>query len=431
MLTYFRIINFRSIVDLTLDFTFGEKRAPNGYQHTDRLPFIEDGTARAVPCLALFGANAAGKSNVILAMRIFIALVQGKKRDVRKWHDPNRIVTCGDVTRFEATFAKDSHRYTYTIAYNGVGIVEECLVADGKMLFSVGENALDFSGIDDNKTYDVEKLEHVHKVECRTDDGVIIYPLFPIIGIDYGGLNASLSTAFKAIARGINVFSEDFGPVLLPLAIDMMCEKRKCSKEKALQDVVEIVRKLDVDIVSLDIVEYTKEQFDKPMFRYDLVRHEHESGKDIGIEIHSEHRNDKGEQIVFRFLEQESEGTKRLAVVVAVILAALASGGIVFFDEFDRALHPLLVCELLSLFQKRSYNPHGAQLCFATHCTDILDDAVLRMSEVGIVKKNIRTGTFVRRLTDFKNEGYEVRNVTNFRKRYLDGFYAGIPYPAL
>ena len=47
------------------------------------------------------------------------------------------------------------------------------------------------------------------------------------------------------------------------------------------------------------------------------------------------------------------------------------------------------------------------------------------------MKKNIRTGTFVRRLTDFKNEGYEVRNVTNFRKRYLDGFYAGIPYPAL
>ena len=103
----------------------------------------------------------------------------------------------------------------------------------------------------------------------------------------------------------------------------------------------------------------------------------------------------------------------------------------VFFDEFDRGLHPLLVRELLSLFQKKSYNPNGAQLCFATHCTDILDDAVLRMSEVGIVSRNIRTGTIIRRLTDMKNEGVEIRNVTNFRKQYLDGFYAGIPYSAL
>ena len=117
--------------------------------------------------------------------------------------------------------------------------------------------------------------------------------------------------------------------------------------------------------------------------------------------------------------------------MVAVILHAIAAGGTVFFDEFDRGLHPLLVRELLSLFQKRSYNGKRAQLCFATHCTDILDDSVLRMSEVGIVTKNIKTGTLIRRLSDIKRTGVEIRNVTDFRKQYLDGFYAGIPYPAL
>ena len=115
----------------------------------------------------------------------------------------------------------------------------------------------------------------------------------------------------------------------------------------------------------------------------------------------------------------------------AVVLHALAAGIAVFFDEFDRGLHPLLVRELLSLFQKRTYNPNGAQLCFATHCTDILDESVMRMSEVGIVAKNIRTGTFIRRLSDLKRDGIRVRNVTDFRKQYLDGFYSGIPYPAL
>ena len=75
MLTKFRIKNYRSIVDLMLDFSFGEKRAPNGYQNWDRMPFMEDCAARAVPCLALFGANAAGKSNAIRAMRVLIEFI--------------------------------------------------------------------------------------------------------------------------------------------------------------------------------------------------------------------------------------------------------------------------------------------------------------------------------------------------------------------
>lgn len=431
MLTKFSISNFRSIVNLTLDFTFGEKRAPNGYQNQDRMPFVEDGQVRAVPCLALFGANAAGKSNIILAMRVFMELVRGKKVDVRKMFDPNRIVTGGTVTRFEAEVAKDEHIYVYAIEYTESGIVSEQLSADGKVIFVVGGGKANFSGLEVDKAYDQNKLERVHAVECCTSEGAIIYPLFPILGWDYGGLNVTLSAALRAFAGNISVFFGEFGPHMLPVAIEMLSKQLQVTQEEALKRVVDIVRKLDVDILALDIVEHGGKQLEQNMRLYDVVKHENPSGRDFGISIHSEHYNDKGERIVFRFLACESEGTKRLAVVVAEILHALSVGGMVFFDEFDRGLHPLLVRELLSLFQKKSYNPKGAQLCFATHCTDILDDAVLRMSEVGIVSRNIRTGTIIRRLTDMKNEGVEIRNVTNFRKQYLDGFYAGIPYSAL
>ena len=431
MLNRFRIKNFRSIVDLTLDFSFGEKRAPNGYQNKDRMPFMEDGAVRAVPCLALFGANAAGKSNAIRAMRVLVELVQKKKTDVRRMFDPNQIVTGGTLTSFEAEVVKEGHLYVYSIKYSGSGILAERLSADGRTLYAVERDRCDFSGLEVNKAYDQKKLENVHAVECCTSEGVAIYPLFPILGWDFGGLDATLSVAFRAFTGGICVFFDDFGPQFLPVAIDMLSQVMGNSREESLRQVVEVVRKLDVDILSLDIIEHGGEQFAQHTQPYDIVKHENISGKDYGISIHSQHRNDKGEQVVFRFLERESEGTKRLAVVVAVILHAIAVGGTVFFDEFDRGLHPLLVRELLSLFQKRSYNLKGAQLCFATHCTDILDDSVLRLSEVGIVTKNIKTGTLVRRLSDIKREGVEIRNVTDFRKQYLDGFYAGIPYPAL
>lgn len=68
---------------------------------------------------------------------------------------------------------------------------------------------------------------------------------------------------------------------------------------------------------------------------------------------------------------------------------------------------------------------------FTTHCTDLLDDEILRLSEIGIVIKNAALGTKVRRLCDLRRDGEDIRNVSNFRRRYLDGFYSGVPYPAL
>jgi AAA15 family ATPase/GTPase len=100
-------------------------------------------------------------------------------------------------------------------------------------------------------------------------------------------------------------------------------------------------------------------------------------------------------------------------------------------DELECSLHPLLMREIVLLFKRRSYNPKGAQLIFTTHNTDILDDSILRLSEIILVRKTLANGTLVRRLVEARNEGEDIRNVTNFRKQYLAGFYSGVPHPAL
>jgi hypothetical protein len=87
--------------------------------------------------------------------------------------------------------------------------------------------------------------------------------------------------------------------------------------------------------------------------------------------------------------------------------------------------------EIVLLFKNRRHNPKGAQIIFTTHNTDILDDSVLRLSEIALVRKTTANGTLVRRLVDVRNEGEDIRNVTNFRRQYLAGFYSGVPHTSL
>ena len=73
MIKSFTVQNFKSILDLTLDFSYSEGKAPNGYEEMETLPFLElvknkKKPIRLVPCMALYGANAAGKSNIIYAL---------------------------------------------------------------------------------------------------------------------------------------------------------------------------------------------------------------------------------------------------------------------------------------------------------------------------------------------------------------------------
>jgi AAA15 family ATPase/GTPase len=163
----------------------------------------------------------------------------------------------------------------------------------------------------------------------------------------------------------------------------------------------------------------------------EIIRHNNVTMRETRLFIHSSHENDRKERVVFDFMTQESEGTIRLASVVAYLLCALHRGDQIFIDELDRSLHPLLVRAMLALFQQRTRNTKNAQLVFTTHCTDLLDDEILRLSEIGIVTKNAALGTKVRRLCDLRRDGEDIRNVSNFRRRYLDGFYSGVPYPAL
>ena len=77
------------------------------------------------------------------------------------------------------------------------------------------------------------------------------------------------------------------------------------------------------------------------------------------------------------------------------------------------------------MFKSKRYNKNNAQLVFTAHNTDILDDEILRVSEIAFTSKKIETGTVIRKASSFDG----VRNTDNFRKRYLNGEFSSIPFP--
>ena len=444
MITRFHVINFRSIVDATLDLRYAEGKAPPKWKETSRLPFWQDPDTgdRVVPCFALFGSNAAGKTNLFKALETLKRFVVISQIDVRDLFAPNRIVTCGPETIFELEGTVSRLPFLYRLVQSTTGIVGESLSLHGTVLFSVVNGVLS-DGNDnhdrhvnfvrnDNDSlatdnYPLGKLQDILDVECKDESGSMIRPFLNCIGHGYRGLNEGASHVYALLAR-LLVLENDKDFSNFPTLLEEYCRCSNKRQNEALEEIVGFLRQLDSDIRGLTLEEGALDA-NAPK-RYDFQRID--TGVPVSyLSVLSLHKDAMGKDILFRFFEEESAGTIRLASLLCLMLIALSTGMPLFADEFDRSLHPILVAALVRLFTDRKRNPRGAQLVLATHCTELLDNAILRLSEVAIVSKTLLAGTKVRRLVDLKKDGEDIRNVTDFRRNYLAGFYSGIPYPTL
>lgn len=429
MLSSFFVQNFRSILSLKLDFSYGEGKAPNGYQGQDLMPFIEAArNVRLVPCMAFFGANASGKTNLLKAFGTLHQLILkgGKLADL---FEPNLLNPKFTETIFETEFYLGDDRLAYRIAFSAAAISEEALLKNGRAIFTIRQLQAKFSQQIRSAAYSEEKLSDVLRVECTDGEGRQTKPFLHRIGLAYPGLHPDLKNAFGYFRSGIRIFGND-GPLVLPVAVEILASAMGGDKGAALRDITDVVRRLDIDIAAIHITE-TELGPEDPPHRGSLLKENRETGARRSVSINSTHQDIAGNPVLLNFVKHESAGTQRLAGLIGLILHALKTGGVFLVDELECSIHPLLMREIVLLFKKRRHNPLGAQLIFTTHNTDILDDSILRLSEIALVRKTVANGTLVRRLVDARNDGEDIRNVTNFRKQYLAGFYSGVPHPAL
>lgn len=419
MLLSFQIKNYRSILNLTIPMAYAEKKAPNGYKQMELQPFLEEDMTRTVPCLAIYGANASGKSNIIKAFSSLAGIIRNRYNP--KTISPNKLHPLNDITSFTLEFIKEGRKFLYMLDVDRNEIVAEKLVCNDVVLFSIANRTTRFAELA-TEVYPVSKLDTIFSVECLDQERQFRTPFITVVGKNYAGLQASTTIAYSYIANNLEVYPDNIFP--FTLGLDKLAKSNgEVGMRRAFEDIVTILRKLDIDITRM---EFKQDELNKELKAFPGSNYEVSISNNImtATEINSYHKDVFGNEVEFNFKE-ESSGTQRVACLLGIVLAALRMGNVLVIDELGNSLHPFLFAEIVRMFKDKRYNTSDAQLIFTTHNTDIMEQDMMRVSEIGIVSRTLKKGTTFRRVSDFEG----VRNVTNFRKQYLDGNFAGIPHP--
>ena len=106
---------------------------------------------------------------------------------------------------------------------------------------------------------------------------------------------------------------------------------------------------------------------------------------------------------------------------------ALKLGMVLFVDELDAKLHPLLTRYIINLFHNPETNIGNGQLIYSTHDTVNLNKDTFRRDEIWFAEKNKDGISTIYSLSDYKINDTKVRNDATYDKDYLAGRYGAIP----
>lgn len=120
-------------------------------------------------------------------------------------------------------------------------------------------------------------------------------------------------------------------------------------------------------------------------------------------------------------LVDESDGTKRLFDYIPLILDLIQGNKVFFIDEMERSLHPSLMRKLMELFFKYS-NTIYTQLIFTTHESTLMDQDLLRRDEIWLMEKTKQVSSISR-----LDEKFSVRFDKELERAYLKGLFGASP----
>ena len=114
------------------------------------------------------------------------------------------------------------------------------------------------------------------------------------------------------------------------------------------------------------------------------------------------------------------------------LMQGLKEGKVLFIDELDAKLHPLLTRYIINLFHNKEKNIGNGQLIYSTHDTINLNKETFRRDEIWFAEKDKDGISEIYALSDYileddKNAGKKVRNDATYNKDYLTGRYGAIP----
>lgn len=147
-----------------------------------------------------------------------------------------------------------------------------------------------------------------------------------------------------------------------------------------------------------------------------------ENGGVVVKQLKTEHATKDGRLVMFD-LSEESDGSRRLMDYLPALKDLLTKDVTYFIDEIERSIHPLLIKEIIGKFSADD-NTKGQLIC-TTHEANLLDQEIFRQDEIWFVEKDPSGSSDLYSLCDFKEH-----NTKDIRKGYLSGRYGSIPFLA-
>ncbi|TLS66784.1 ATP-binding protein [Mariprofundus erugo] len=413
MLLEFSVENFRSIREKQ---TLSMIAAPTNKEHFDT-HVINTGIRGAVSVLksaVIYGANASGKSNLILAMNYMRSVVAesasikpGHKFNMKPFLLNESSASHEVPTSYEVSFIVNDVRYQYGFSMNLDRILEEWLLA-----YPSPKPQTWFY-----RKYDLQTEEYVYEFSSYFTGQKKLW------------LESTRENVlFLSIATQLN--SEQLTPIFNWLANDLVVSSSggftsfdfttslldDVSKKKSIQNFL-----VSADISISDISTVQRKGFRQTINlnsdgKVDSSAAEHEM-----LLPQFTHKTASG-TATFE-LGDESFGTQKLFSLAGPLLDILEKGRVFVVDELHNSLHPLLVKHLVEVFHNKDTNPHNAQLIFSTHDTSLLNSKTFRRDQIWFVEKDKDQATELFPLTDFSPRKGEA-----LEKGYLSGRYGALPF---
>lgn len=424
MLIEFKFSNYRSFRDeavLSMEAT--------GLS-TFKDSLLNYGNTRLLPGIAIYGKNGGGKSNVIRAFWLSVQFIRNAQRTQ---HEKAEIPVSpfllndyskNETTSFEFTYVLDGIKYIYGFSATKTKIKNEYLYHTPK-----GQRAIVFERYGQSFKFTEQKAKRKLISETVAEN-----QLFFSVACTMNDIECSSAMRWF---REYVLFSRDYSDIPKQLL-------EYSNDPNMLRAITDYAREADLGIEDVQF-DFNNQEVSDPHKLPDALPIGFKTALSNFIQLLSETSNNSevrlkmgevtatsyhkgktqaGEYEHFPLeLSYESDGTRKLMALAPAIESALRNGGILLVDEIERELHPMLVDYIIAKFQSKTCNPHGAQIIFTTHNTELMSETLIRKDQIYFVDKNRSDGSSEL----YTISEFSTKTSDNIRKGYLLGKYGAIP----
>ena len=404
MVLEIRISNFFSIKDeIVLDFRAANIKSANARALANSI-FDFDNTS-ILKTIAIYGANASGKSNIIKAIRFCNSMVfESHKHNENTTYNFKAFKFNGYANKPSTYFIRFVNKeiefeYSFSLSRNKIlaeslhyypkGRITKIFTRDERIgkskkeKYSFGDQIkrpMDVADNTSDKTLYISRASQMDR-EIGKDIFNYFHRTFILQYIGYGAsaIETLTNQHKRQLIEALKIADSDISDVKIRVL-------KKHSKN------------INADLTNMTL---TVE---------DVVR-DH-------LQIKTYHR--ASPDIAFDLITEESQGTIKLFFIMLTILDVVKNNKVLLIDEIEDSLHPKIIEYIFNIFRLGN----KAQLICTTHNTKFLDLKKFRKDQIFFANKKSDGSTDVYSLYDYS----DFRDTMDLEKAYLQGRFDAVPW---